>query len=357
MNTDKKQEEDKNKQQGKEAPQNDTPQAPSHTTQIGSVTGPVHTGSGDILVINQAEEKTNHTKQKRPNITVHTNGGAFIIGDVDVKDGDFVGRDQQTVQRESDQGTKETPQLRPETIAPNPFTDTLMIRDAAHFIGRVAELRRLKTLLQGGSVTLLGEPKIGKSSLLWQLKRDWGEAVIGPLDCQGLEDRDDFYEQLAGALRVDSNRWRAIRSALQRFAGLLLLDELDAAPRCRLTHDDLARLRAVCNQNRALKLVAVSRTPLKQVFPDSGQSSPAYNFLQPLTLRALTPDEAQTLLAHPWAPEAPHFDGATCAYLIQISQRHPFKLQRIAHHRYESLTNAGYDWQAAYAQEMEQIWN
>jgi len=55
------------------------------------------------------------------------------------------------------------------SLPPNPFTQTLAVRDPARFVGRQGELARLKRLLSGGSVALLGEPKLGKSSLLWRL--------------------------------------------------------------------------------------------------------------------------------------------------------------------------------------------
>ncbi len=49
----------------------------------------------------------------------------------------------------------------------NPFTDTMAIRDGVRFVGRESELRRLKQMLRGGSVSLQGDHKMGKSSLLY----------------------------------------------------------------------------------------------------------------------------------------------------------------------------------------------
>ena len=145
-------------------------------------------------------------------------------------------------------------------------------------------MRRLQAMLAGGSVALQGEAKIGKSSLLWQLKATWQGEVIGPLDCQELENRSDFYSCLAAALGMDETGWQAIRKALKARTHLLLLDELDVGPSLGLTYEDLARFRGVCNNHAGLKIVTVSRKPLKEVFPDPGHGSEAYNFLVPLTL-------------------------------------------------------------------------
>ena len=235
----------------------------------------------------------------------------------------------------------------------NPFTESIAIQDPARFIGRAAELRRLLDLLQGGSVSLQGEPKIGKSSLLRHLARNWQGQVIGPLDCHSLQDRDDFYEQLAEALALGNHSWKSIRKALNKSNVLFLLDELDVAPGCGITYADLALFRSICEKNQGFKMVTVTRTPLKEVFPDTGRGSPAFNFLVPFTVGAFNEGDARQLLTHPWAPGAPLFDADTCEKLLALTGRHPYKLQRAAYYRFESLADPAYDWQAGYREEME----
>lgn len=250
-----------------------------------------------------------------------------------------------------------TPPPQPQKLLANPFIDTIAIHDPARFIGREAEMRRLMTLLQGGSVALHGEPKVGKSSLMLHLVRNWGSEakVIGPLDCMSLEDRDDFYEQIAEALELENSNWRAIRHALNSDRILLLVDELDTGPVQGLTHTDLTRFRAICSSNYNFKMMAVSRIPLKEVFPDTGIGSPAFNFLVPFTLGSMTGGEALQLLNHPWAPDLPFFNDETCEQLLELTGCHPYKLQRVAFHRFESLAYPAYDWQSGYRQDMEQM--
>jgi len=245
-------------------------------------------------------------------------------------------------------------------LPPNPFTDMLLIRDAARFVGREAELRRLRSLLHSGSVTLVGDPKIGKSSLMARLADLWraenGGRVFGPLDCQGVLDNDDFFAELAKLLGLpDIDDRRRLRDALRATSGLLLIDEIDCAPGWGLTADDFALFRAVCSANPALKLVVASRVSLKMLFPDSRRGSPSYNFLVPHTLGPLNDADARALLAHPWDTAALTFDVATVEELLALGGTHPFKLQRVAHHRYEMLRDPGYDWQTAYRDEIAQM--
>jgi hypothetical protein len=243
----------------------------------------------------------------------------------------------------------------PDPLPANPFGDTLAVRNAERFIGREAELRRLQAMLAGGSVALQGEAKIGKSSLLWRLKTTWQGEVIGPLDCQELENRHDFYTCLSDALRMDETGWQAIRKALKARSLLLLLDELDVGPSIGLTYEDLARFRGVCNNHAGLKIVTVSRKPLKEVFPDPGRGSEAYNFLVPLTLGLMPGAESHCLLTHPWVSDAPLFQPAIRDELLTLAAGHPFKLQRAAFHRYEVLIDTTYDWLAAYRQDLENL--
>ncbi|UCH98035.1 MAG: TIR domain-containing protein [Candidatus Aminicenantes bacterium] len=243
----------------------------------------------------------------------------------------------------------------PKDLPLNPFTEFMAIRDPARFIGREAELRRLMTLLQRGSVALLGEPKIGKSSLLRHLARHWQGKVIGPLDCHSLKDRSDFFQNISGALDLDNCDWQTIRAALNLSQLLFLLDELDYGPECGITHAEIALFRSVCDSNRDFKMVAVSRTPLKEVFPDIGRGSPAFNFLVPFTLGPFNEAECRQVLAHPWEPDVPFFDAETCEQLVELTGCHPYKLQCAAFHRFEALADPAYDWQTRYQQDMEQM--
>jgi hypothetical protein len=257
-------------------------------------------------------------------------------------------------------GARTTEPVRPSAAAvaaipPNPFGQTLAIKNPALFVGRQKELARLRALLQRGSVALLGEPKIGKSSLLWQLARSWPGEIVGPLDFDAIEGLDDYYKDLAERMKLDSPDWRTIRDALRERQLVLLLDELDRAPERGFTEEVLARLRAVSGQNPGFQVVVVSRNPLKSIFPDSGFGSPVYNFLQPFTVDILEDGDARDLLSHPWASDGPSFDASTIDHLLALSERHPFKLQRAAYHRYEALAHPERDWISAWREDMEHM--
>lgn len=249
---------------------------------------------------------------------------------------------------------KRTPAVA--TTLANPFGQTLAIQDAASFIGRQKPLWNLNARLSGGSVALIGEPKIGKSSMLFRVREGWTQGeVLGPFDFHQLEDPDDFYAELATELDAASHKWPDLRRLLGEQKALLLLDELDAAPEIGFDSRHLARFRGVCNKNHQLRLMATCRNPPRNLFPDDGKGSQAYNMLQPVTLQAMPEDEVRHLLSHPWAPDAPVFDPATIAQLVTLGAGHPFKVQRAAFHCFHASSDPGYDWRAAWQHDLDHM--
>jgi hypothetical protein len=55
-------------------------------------------------------------------------------------------------------------------------------------------------------------------------------------------------------------------------------------------------------------------------------------------------------LEHPWAPGASRFDDETVEQLLELTGRHPDRLQRAAFHRFEAFYDPVYDWRAMYRQ-------
>jgi len=241
---------------------------------------------------------------------------------------------------------------------PNPFTDTLAIRDPVRFIGRETHLRRLMRVLRGGSVALVGDRKIGKSSLLHRLahslRQEPGQVVVF-WDFFDLGDVKHLLMAANKALGAEGEKWDHFKRAVRGRRMVLLLDEFDVAPERGFDLDHLRQCRALCQVERGLRLVTASRTLPREIFPDPGAGSWPYDFLGVQPLGPFTPDEACRLLAHPWAPDALSFEDATRDELIALSGCHPYRLQRAAYHRYEALCDAAYDWRTSYELDLEAL--
>jgi hypothetical protein len=240
---------------------------------------------------------------------------------------------------------------------PNPFTDVVAIRDPARFIGRGAVLDRLLRVLEGGSVALVGERKIGKSSLLHRLadllRRDPGQTVVF-WDFFDLGDVTQLLAKVTKELDSDGETWEDFKRVVHGRRVVLLLDEFDVAPERGFNLDILRGFRALCQTEHRLRLVTASRVLPKDIFPTKVASWP-YDFLGIQQLGPFTAGEARQLLAHSWALDTLYFDAPTCEELIALSGCHPYRLQRAAHHRYEALCDQTYDWRAAYELDMEAL--
>ncbi len=254
----------------------------------------------------------------------------------------------------------------------NPFTDTHVILDQSRFIGRSQELKTIlkrlqngidtyideSSLIKGCSVAIIGVPKIGKSSILWHLKKEWEKAdggIIGPINMETVDSAVDFFNLIAEAAGVDTGDWPTLRKKLLAFRGLLIIDELDIAPQHGVSNKDMSKLRGIIQENRDIKVVAASRVTLKKVYKADEFGSFPTDFLEELPLGQMAEEECRLLLEHPWEPQLPQFDRQTSETLLTMADYFPYKLQRAAFHRYEALTNTAYDWQEGFHRDMEQL--
>ena len=253
----------------------------------------------------------------------------------------------------------------------NPFIEVFALRDEQRFIDRDSDLRLLRLRLSSGLVSLQGDNKIGKSSMLWKLAVTWPEPVIGPLSFQVRSWAEMVKEITCQAGKSYKNR-ADFRDALLHFHGLLLLDEMELGPGKGLTHKDCSFLRGCLEENRGLKMVIASRKPVMKDSRFVGADSPLYNICQPHILGPFEEAAARQLLAHPWAPGVPGFgvemENELLALALYVCREspgknmekekpgyHPYLLQRAACHGFEGLADPGYDWKTAFQQDKEQM--
>lgn len=253
----------------------------------------------------------------------------------------------------------------------NPFTEVLAIRDEQRFIDRETDLARLRQLLSGASVSLQGDNKIGKSSLLWKLAVTWPEPVIGPLSFQ-VRNWEEMVKEITVQAGKSYKYREDFRDTLLQFHGLLLLDEMELGPGKGLTHENCSLLRGCLEENRGLKLIISSRIPVMKDTRWGRANSPLYNVCQPHILGPFTEVAARQLLSHPWAPGGAGFGVAMENELLALAiyacredpgknrgkekpGYHPYLLQRAAFYGFKALAEPGYDWESAFQQDKEQM--
>jgi len=248
----------------------------------------------------------------------------------------------------------------PRTIAPNPFTDVGCIDDPAHFFNRNNEFKRIfDALARNECVSIVGDSKIGKSSLLYQVAKQGAiniNAQFAYLTLERVTSGSAFYEYACRALGGSGTRNRDLARLIDSGQRkILCLDEMERLCDRSFGNNIRSFLRGYADgANAPLKLVVASRRALMQLFPDDANStSPLYNiFPEIITLANFSRADCERFLDARLAYTGVTFDTATRDELWTLTQGHPYKLQRAAHHRYNAANDPTYDWRAAFERDM-----
>ncbi|WP_020503495.1 hypothetical protein [Lamprocystis purpurea] len=245
----------------------------------------------------------------------------------------------------------------------NPF-DPWAIALPPVFVGRTGALRDLeRAAWDGRGVSLLGEWRIGKTSLL----HTWGQRAqelgfaVRLLSGQGRERQghQTFVDAVVDTVPADprtavtgaatgaaderarpqspdaaADRLGDWCSAQQQASGglpsLLLLDEAEGfLGLCEPGF--LERLRGLLTKRR-LSLVFATRRTLPEVYADLGRVSPFANMLEAVRIGLLEPGAAAALLARGAAGLAPDDP----AWLLDWAGRHPFYLTLLARRLFDA---------------------
>lgn len=209
----------------------------------------------------------------------------------------------------------------------NPYLNRVMIQEPRHFYGRRRELSRIFSRIgveRPQSVSVVGDRRIGKSSLLYQVSipevqkeyiADRSSLIVIFLDFQQMRNitLEDFFAALSAQIRradpeiagPESTGYRAFQQVQERLSErnkrlVLLLDEFDAITLNPVFDRDFyAFLRSVAN-NAAVAYVTSSKTEIQRLCHSSTVAdSPFFNIFSTLRLRPFDSKEALELIAVP----------------------------------------------------------
>jgi len=258
----------------------------------------------------------------------------------------------------------------------NPFTKRKMILDKTYFYGRREELHQaIDHIRSGECCSVIGEPKIGKSSLLWRLHDvntlremsiDPREYVVVYFDFQldlGITQQvlwqtllaelaskvtdEELCEEVSRICRKSDISFGTLRAVLRKitrrpYKVVFLFDEFDYVAQNRKVFDVAFQsgLRSLAN-NLGIVYVTASRLSLHELLPqDPGFPSPFFNIFMPIRLRLLGEGEAIDLILQANRPVEPSL-SAEADYILRKAGRHPFVLQILCYHLFNFKTAKG----------------
>lgn len=244
------------------------------------------------------------------------------------------------------------------------------------FFGRTETLRHLASRLQSGTSSLLvGQRRIGKSSILAQLTHLQGQGELPGIDVApivvsldgNLFSGDNAADELsralvASTLKSAEDQRPSVATSLKRlkrqqvtpwevvdFFGrlrgeglfvLLLFDEIDSA--LRLSRGEVGLLlRALVSQGHLVAVVTSFLWP-DEIGIETPAASPWFNVFSVDTLGPLEPSESLEMLQVLSSRSGYRLSEPECLFLIDVLGNHPFYLQAAgfrlyAHHAYATL--------------------
>jgi serine/threonine protein kinase len=247
----------------------------------------------------------------------------------------------------------------PPSAAASPFFFGRPIPDDARFYGRRDEIRTiLQRLGQRNSTSVVGERRIGKSSLLLHVQRQLPDALSGALP-DGmrafpiyLDLMQPYTHTLRGIMRATRRRleraggttgWTsdedgdlsALAFALEDWAAeglypVLLLDEVDKMTERKGEFDDLLECWRAAGSMGQMGFVTASCRPLADLCRSSGLSSPFFNIFAQVRLGLMDEATWRQLVEDGFEKHGLSLTMQDVRWLDDVVGGHPFYVQLAA---------------------------
>jgi hypothetical protein len=227
-----------------------------------------------------------------------------------------------------------------------------MIREPEKFFGRRKELAEIfDRLRQMQSVSVVGEWRIGKSSLLYHIyqtgKKQLGDFDIFYLDMRRVRTSREFFQRVVEMLGGEGDDHLAMERALRNRKVVLCLDEFEMAADNEAFPTDFFDVLHSFVRTGELALVVATRHPLPELpFEGSVRTSPFFSIFLPLRLGPFTEEEARELVATPAQRAGQPFTEEEIAFALELGERYPWKLQVACFHLFEAKQTGQVDFDA-----------
>ncbi len=243
------------------------------------------------------------------------------------------------------------------TTEQNPFHWRGTVTEASAFIGREQELATLATRLRSlGCVSLVGERRIGKSSLLFQAAGRVPKQLGAAARAVYLDLLSARYHTLDGLLGGLLQGWTGKGTGLLGFAatdklaafetavrglraqGAMLIAFLDEFESLALHKDEfgdhlLESWRSLGNDGQ-IAFVTSSAQPLDRVTHESGLTSSFYNIFAQVRLGEFSDRDMRAFLSH--ALYSGRLEPTDEVFLQRVGGNHPLRLQVTAWQLWEA---------------------
>jgi uncharacterized protein len=249
----------------------------------------------------------------------------------------------------------------------NPYVYSKAIQEPELFFGRTRELNELLSKLRTmQSVSVVGERRIGKTSLLYRLMKSQNGSPVDNekhrfcmVDFQVVRSEQDFYQLVIKNLTQtdpissllerepsqEPKEWLRIKFVDSVRRGpvrtVLCLDEFEGTmDRQRFSPDFFLTLRGLAGKGD-MAIITATRHPLSEIAGDDDLTSPLFNIFSVLRLGELQPEEAQTLVNQPAELAQRPWTTEEQAFLLEQGKNHPYRLNAVCFHTFQLKLESG----------------
>ena len=225
----------------------------------------------------------------------------------------------------------------------NPYVERGMIRNPLQFFGRGRELDeifgRLATM---GSVSVVGERRIGKSSLLYRIAQLATDRLGTDYECYYLYlervlSTAEFYHRACEALDEEGDTHLDFERAIAGKKVVLCLDEFEQVAGNRAFGPDFFGVLRSLAQTGELALVTATQRTLPELYR-AGEipTSPFFNIFTLLRLGPLTETEARQLVTQPAESAGRVFSEDEVNFILHLAGTYPYRLNVACELLYEA---------------------
>ncbi len=250
----------------------------------------------------------------------------------------------------------------------NPFVQQTMIRDEEQFVGRRAELDQLLNLLKKmQGISLVGERRIGKSSLLYHIfltgqTRLGEEMVVAYTDFPGVKDEKSFYECLCKQLGRTGDKFSDLQDAVRNRRVVFCLDEFERVMRSpAFSRDFFDTLRSLA-QSDYLALLIATEHPLSELsLTKQIATSPFFNIFRQIDMGLFTPEEAIEFIHNGFDEASVEITENEAERVLRLAGRFPFFLQLACYCLFEMKIGRAKEWERAFRRDarphLQYLWD
>jgi AAA+ ATPase superfamily predicted ATPase len=217
------------------------------------------------------------------------------------------------------------------------------------------------------SVSVVGERRIGKSSLLYYIfktgqQRLGRDVTLAYTDFRDVKDEQGFFECLCRELELEGNELSDLERVIRERKIVFCFDEFEAVMESpAFSREFFNALRSLAQEGNLALVVATEHPLIDLCLTKQIATSPFWNVFTPLDLALFTEEEATQFIHTRFGVAGVKLTEAEIARVLRLAGRFSFFLQLACYRLFEMKVGRAPEWEPNFRQDADDhlryIWN